>query len=94
MTSFMTRFTPPISASYQFRIQIGQEDHASLWFDENQDGNFSVEEAICRSDPTNSQSELLEGKSYNMMLSHGVPSGVTTTKLTVEVKSDDNSFSN
>ena len=51
MTALMTRFTPG-SASYQFRIQIGQEDFASLWIDQNQSGSFPDTQSAAQTLPS------------------------------------------
>ena len=92
MTALMTRFSPPVSASYQFRIQIGDEDFASLWIDENRSGTFP-DYTTCSSDITTSQPIALdEGESYNLLLAHGVPSGSVASNLSLEVKSDNEIF--
>ena len=94
MTALMTRFTPPGSASYQFRIQIGQEDFASLWIDQNQSGSFP-DYTICSSDITISQPIALEeGESYNLLLAHGVPSGSIASNLSTRSKSDNDLLPN
>ena len=93
MTALMTRFSPPVSAAYQFRIQIGDDDFASLWIDENRSGTFP-DYTTCSSDITTSQPIALdEGESYNLLLAHGVPSGSVATNLSIEVKSDNEIFS-
>ena len=85
MSAFMTRFSPPVTASYQFRIQIGDQDFASLWLDQNRSGTFP-DFTICSSDITVSQPLILnEGESYNLLLAHGVPSGALSPKLSLEV---------
>ena len=94
MTALMTRFSPPVSASYQFRIQVGEADFASLWIDQNKSGTFP-DFTICSSDITVSQPLALdEDESYNLLLAHGVPSGSISSNLSIEVKSDHESFSN
>ena len=94
MTALMTRFSPPVSASYQFRIQIGDEDFASLWIDENRSGTFP-DYTTCSSDITTSQPIALdEGESYNLLLAHGVPSGSVASNLSLEVKSDNDLLPN
>jgi hypothetical protein len=93
MTALMTRFSPPVSAAYQFRIQIGDEDFASLWIDENKSGTFP-DYTTCSSDITTSQPIALdEGQSYNLLLAHGVPSGSVASNLSLQVKSDNEIFS-
>ena len=93
MTALMTRFTPQVSASYQFKIIVDENDFASLWFDQNRSGSFSSGSDICRSDlPISQPLALEEGKAYNLLLAHGVPTGEMSTNLRLEVKSDDESL--
>ena len=93
MSALMTRFTPQVSASYQFKIVVDENDFASLWFDQNRSGSFSSGSDICRSDlPISQPLALEEGKAYNLLLAHGVPTGEISTSLRLEVKSDDESL--
>ena len=87
MSSFLTRFTPTNSASYQFKIGIENTDFATIWLDLNQNGNFELDEALCRTDLPISQPVILtKGNAYNCLIAHGVPSTAIKTKLEFSIK--------